>query len=687
VIVVKIGGGAGLSLAACCDDVARLRASGVAVVVVHGGSDAASELGVRLGQPPRFITAPSGVKSRYTDSATLEVFTMALGAFNAEVVAALQERGVDAIGLCGPDGRVLEGKRKEVVVSVEDGRRRVVRDDFSGSVERVNASLLRALLAAGHTPVLCPPALSPEGPINVDADRAAALVATTLAADALVLLTNVEGLLREQTDPASIVERVTLRTMDAALAHAGGRMKIKVIAACEAVTGGVARAIIADGRRAGPVTAALDGLGTVVTATLDGLGAVVTAALDGTGVAASAGGETSPEPGHGPVNPAAIARGRGAELWDESGRRYLDCVGGQGSANLGHCHPRVVAAIQAQAATLITCTTMLDNNVRDAFLDKLASVMPDGLDRFFLCNSGTEAVEAAIKAARLATGRSGIIAAKRGFHGRTLGALSTTWERTYREPFEPLGQHVVFIPYNDIAALDAALDDSIGLVLLEPIQGEGGVHPAEPGYLAAAAQLSRDRGAVFALDEVQTGFGRTGAMFACLHEGVTPDLLCLAKSIAGGVPMGALAFGPRVPSFGPGAHGSTFGGSPLACAAGLAALGALVDERLPENARDRGAYLIDRITTLDAPGVRAVRGRGLMIGIELRGRARPVVAALRERGVLSLTAGLTVLRLLPPLVVARAQCDEIVAALDAALREVFAPTLPSEEVREPVGQA
>lgn len=675
-IVVKIGGGAGLSLAACCDDVARLRASGVEVVVVHGGSDAASQLGVRLGQPPRFITAPSGVKSRYTDAATLEVFTMALGAFNAQVVAALQERGVDAIGLCGPDGRVLEGKRKEAVVSVEEGRKRVVRDDFSGSVEKVNAPLLRALLAAGHTPVICPPALSPDGPINVDADRAAALVASTLQADTLVLLTNVEGLLRDQTDPTSLVDGVTLDTMDEALVHAGGRMKIKVIAAREAVTGGVARAIIADGRRAAPVDAALSGLGTVVTATHDRTGETVP------------GRDTArPAPAHVLANPAAIARGLGVELWDESGRRYLDCVGGQGSANLGHCHPRVVAAIQEQAATLITCTTMLDNSVRDEFLARLASVMPDGLDRFFLCNSGTEAVEAAIKAARLATGRSGIIAAKRGFHGRTLGALSTTWERTYREPFEPLGQHVVFVPYNDIAALDAALDDSIGLVLLEPIQGEGGVHPAEPGYLGAAAQLCRDRGAIFALDEVQTGFGRTGTMFACQDEGVTPDLLCLAKSIAGGVPMGALAFGPRVPSFGPGAHGSTFGGSPLACAAGLAALGALVDERLPENARDTGAYLRERISALDAPGVRAVRGRGLMIGLELRGRARPVVAALRERDVLSLTAGLTVLRLLPPLVITRGQCDEIVAALDSALQEVFAPATASEQTRVPVGQA
>jgi acetylornithine/LysW-gamma-L-lysine aminotransferase len=364
-----------------------------------------------------------------------------------------------------------------------------------------------------------------------------------------------------------------------------------------------------------------------------------------------------------------IVRGMGAELWDEANRRYIDCVGGQGSANLGHCHPAVVRAIQKQAERLLSCPTMFGNDAREALLRRLAGVTPPGLDRFFLCNSGTEAVEAAIKAARLATGRAGIVAAQRGFHGRTLGALAATWEPRYRAPFEPLPPGTRFVPYNDVAALEAAVDETVGLVLLEPVQGEGGVHPAAPGYLRAAAEIAHTRGALLALDEVQTGFGRTGAMFACEADGVAPDLLCLAKSIAGGLPMGALAFGPSVESFPPGAHGSTFGGAPLVCAAATAAIGALVDEDLPAHAAATGAYLIERLRELDTPGVRAVRGRGLMIGIELRVKARPVVAALRERGVLALTAGLTVLRLLPPLVITREQCDEVVAAIDDALRE------------------
>ena len=364
-----------------------------------------------------------------------------------------------------------------------------------------------------------------------------------------------------------------------------------------------------------------------------------------------------------------IVRGLGAEVWDETGRRYVDCMAGQGSANLGHCHPAVVRAVQEQAARLLSCPATLANDARAALLRRLAEVTPPGLDRFFLCNSGTEAVEAAIKAARLTTGRPGIVAARRGFHGRTLGALSATWERAYREPFEPLVPGVRFVPFDDVPALEAVIDETVGLVLLEPVQGEGGVYPASPGYLRAAADVCRERGALLALDEVQTGFGRTGTMFACDAEDVAPDLLCMAKSMAGGLPMGALAFGPRVEAFPPGAHGSTFGGNPLACAAAVAAIGALVDERLPERAAETGAYLLDRLRGLDAPQVRVVRGRGLMIGLELRGRVRPVVAALRQHGVLALVAGLTVLRLLPPLVITREQCDEVVEALRAVLRD------------------
>jgi acetylglutamate/LysW-gamma-L-alpha-aminoadipate kinase len=265
VIVVKIGGGGGVDVEACCADVARLHAGGERVALVHGGSAAATRLGEALGHAPRFLTAPSGVRSRYTDARTLEIFTLALGGINAEIVARLQARGVDALGLSGIDGRVLEGRRKEAVVAVEDGRRRVIRDDRSGTVERVNAPLLRTLLESGYMPVLSPPALSPDGPINVDADRASALVASALGAHTLIVLTNVPGLLRDPADPTTLVHHVHGDAeLEAALVLAASRMRIKLLAARTALNGGVARVVIADGCRDRPVARALDGEGTIV---------------------------------------------------------------------------------------------------------------------------------------------------------------------------------------------------------------------------------------------------------------------------------------------------------------------------------------------------------------------------------------------------------------------------------------
>jgi LysW-gamma-L-lysine/LysW-L-ornithine aminotransferase len=345
-----------------------------------------------------------------------------------------------------------------------------------------------------------------------------------------------------------------------------------------------------------------------------------------------------------------IVRGAGATLYDSAGRAYIDCVGGQGAANVGHCHSRIVAAIQAQAAELLSCPELFHHLLRAQYQAALCEAA--GIPRVFLCNSGAEAIEAAIKFARLTTRRTGVVAAMRGFHGRTFGALSATWEKHYREPFTPLVPDFTHVPYNNIERLAAAVTDQTAAVLLEVVQGEGGVHPAQTGYLQAVAQICRERGALLILDEVQTGFGRTGALFAYQNEGIQPDLVCLAKSIAGGLPMGAVLIGERVGALPPAAHGSTFGGNPLTCAAALAVLEVLRDEDLPARSKTLGewgmAYLRDH-----APeqSVREVRGRGLLIGLELRGKVAPVLKALQARGVLALPAGSTVLRLLPPLVI------------------------------------
>ena len=363
-----------------------------------------------------------------------------------------------------------------------------------------------------------------------------------------------------------------------------------------------------------------------------------------------------------------IVRGSGATLWDDADRAYIDCAAGQGVANLGHCHPRVVAAIQAQASRLITCQEAFFNDQRALLLTELTAVLPSGLDRLFLCNSGAEAVEAALKFARAATGRPGIVAAMRGFHGRTFGALSATWEAHYREPFQPLVPEFSHVPYNNLAALDAAITDQTAAVLLEVVQGESGVRLATAEFLQGAQELCRERGALLLIDEVQTGFGRTGRFFACEHHALMPDILILAKSLAGGVPMGAVALGQRIGKPAVATHGSTFGGNPLACAAARATLAVLQAERLTEQAAEKGAWLLERLRALPQRRIREVRGLGLMIGIELRERATPYLQALQERGVLALPAGPTVIRLLPPLVISYEQLETVVAALGEVLR-------------------
>jgi LysW-gamma-L-lysine/LysW-L-ornithine aminotransferase len=370
--------------------------------------------------------------------------------------------------------------------------------------------------------------------------------------------------------------------------------------------------------------------------------------------------------------PIAIVRGQGARLWDSDGREYIDCVGGQGAANLGHANPVVADAIAAQARTLISCPEMFFNDRRADYIARLAAAAPAGLERVFLCNSGTEAIEAALKFGRAATGRTEFVATMRGFHGRTMGALSATWEKKYREPFEPLVPGYHHVPYNDLAALDAAVTSRTAAVILEVVQGEGGVRPGTGEFLRGAQQLCRERGALLIVDEVQTGFGRTGALFACQHYELSPDLLCLAKSMAGGLPMGAVLIGDRVPPLPSQSHGSTFGGNPLACAAALAALDYIQAEGLPERAAELGTWFMARLQRIESPLIREVRGLGLMIGIELKQKVTPYLQALMERGVLALPAGLTVLRFLPPLVVSQPDLASVADEVEAVLRQPVA---------------
>ncbi len=363
-----------------------------------------------------------------------------------------------------------------------------------------------------------------------------------------------------------------------------------------------------------------------------------------------------------PKRDITLVKGKGAEVWGDKGRRYIDCVAGIGVASVGHANAAVAEAVAEQARTLVTCPGIFYNDARARLLEKLAEVAPEGLSRAFLCNSGTEAIEAAFKFARVETGRVGIVSTMRGFHGRTLGALSATYRKEYRELFKPLVPGFSFVPFNNVDRLRAAVSEETAAVVIEPVQGEGGIRPASAGFLRAAREACDDTGALLIFDEIQTGFCRTGRMFACEHYEVTPDILCLAKAMGGGVPIGAVlaadCVNPPV-----GKHGTTFGGNPLACAAALAAIRFMEDERLAERAARLGARFRNRFER-DLPArVRALRQVGLMIGVELRERCVPYLKALMEQGVLALPAGSTVIRILPPLVITEEQVDEVVDAL------------------------
>jgi acetylornithine/LysW-gamma-L-lysine aminotransferase len=363
-----------------------------------------------------------------------------------------------------------------------------------------------------------------------------------------------------------------------------------------------------------------------------------------------------------------IVRGQGASLFDADGNEYLDCSSGHGVANLGHAHPKIAEALYKQANTLITLFESFPNDQRAMLMKKITALVP-GLDRVFFCNSGTEAVEAAFKFSRISTGRKNFIAANRAFHGRTYGSLSATFNKKYREGFEPLLPGVSHVSYNNIEALEKAVNEETAAVILEVVQGEGGVYPASAEYIQAARRICDERGALLIVDEIQTGFGRTGRMFAIQHFGVTPDLLTCAKSLAGGVPMGAVLIGEKVKNLVPGVHGSTFGGNPLSCAAANAALDVILGEDLPGQAAAKGAYLVEKLKKIESPNIREVRGLGLMVGIEMKQKVTGYIKALQEKKVIALNAGLTVIRLLPPLVITYEQIDRLVEALIEVLNQ------------------
>lgn len=372
--------------------------------------------------------------------------------------------------------------------------------------------------------------------------------------------------------------------------------------------------------------------------------------------------------------PLVLARGEGPYVYDIDGNRYIDFLAGIAVNVLGHAHPKLVSAIAGQAGALIHCSNLYYTEVQAKLIKSLAAL--SGLDKVFLANSGAEANEGAIKLARkyaktLQADKVEIITAKEGFHGRTLLTLTATAQPKYQQGYEPLPGGFSYVPYNDLAALKAVVSEKTCAVMLEPIQGEGGVHTPDANYLREVRELCDQYGALLIFDEIQTGMGRTGKMFAYEHYGIKPDIVTLAKGLGGGVPIGAfIASDKAAAAFGPGDHGSTFGGNPLACAAANAVLAIMAEERLLDNVEETGQYLLAELNKLQQKYPRIItgaRGQGLMLGVQLTQPGRGIVNQCLEHGVIiNCTAG-DVLRFVPPLNITRGHVDEVIAVLDKVL--------------------
>ncbi len=362
--------------------------------------------------------------------------------------------------------------------------------------------------------------------------------------------------------------------------------------------------------------------------------------------------------------PLVLSEGKGAVVRDIYGKEYIDCVAGIAVNNVGHCHPAVVRAIQNQAEKLLHVSNLYYTEIQAELAEALVSVTE--MERVFFCNSGAEAVEAAMKLARLTSGKSAFIAAEHSFHGRTIGSLSVTHKNMYRDPFmPPVSSETTFVPYSDADAIRKTISEKTAAIILEPIQGEGGVNIPDPDYLKEVREICDETGIFLIFDEVQTGFGRTGTWFCKDQFGVEPDIMSMAKAIGGGFPMGAIAAREGL-SFGRGQHASTFGGGPLACAAALASIKAIREEGLLKRSKENGAYFMGKLRNMDREDIVEVRGKGLMIGVEIKYPCSKFVDFARECGVLVNCTSDSVLRLVPPLVITKEQIDTVVDVLEQA---------------------
>ncbi len=673
-VVVKVGGaavGVGGNLPPALDDVVTLVREGWRVTVVHGGGPEISRWSERLGKTARFVAG-----LRYSDADTVAVAEMALARVGKAIAAGLSAAGVPAVSLGGQDGGLLRAER----LRLRDEQGQELDLGLVGRLSEVATGILDALHSAGLVAVLAPVAPDASGQLlNVNADDAAAEVAAAVGAEALVLASDVPGVLvpgRAEPLGSLDAERVRALVRDGVVS---GGMRPKVEACLRATEHGVTRAWIVDGRRPGTVRdAAHDrpGAGTAVRGSAP-------AALAAEREAVLTAYQDLFMPTYSRA-PAVLIRGRGSWVWDLDGTSYLDFLCGISVNNLGHCHPAVVQAV-ARQSRILAHTSNLYHTLPQ--LETAQELMRLGFaGRVFFANSGAEATEGAIKLCRKAAWRRAqergepqrleIVSFEHSFHGRTYGALAVT--RGYQTGFGPMLEGFRELPWDDVAAAEAAIGPQTAGVIVEPVQGEGGVRVASRAFLQKLRELCTRHGACLVFDEVQCGLGRVGSMFAFQQFDVEPDVVTLGKALGAGLPMGAiLAREPWGEALRRSDHASTFGGNPVAAAAATAGLRVLREEGLDRRSLELGERLRQmlRATLAGAPLVQEVRGLGLMIGIELTAGqplGTQIVDACREHGLLLNCTADRVLRVMPPLTVTERELEQGVGVLGEVLREMAA---------------
>ncbi len=632
-IVIKYGGVA-LNDADFVE-IDQVRQQGLQPIIIHGGGKEVSELSLKLGIQPVF---KNGL--RVTDAATMDIAQMVLlGRVNTRLVAALRRRSLKAIGVSG----LAQGSSLQSDLG------------YVGKIDRFDGASLEMLCEQGYIPVIAPIAIGEDAEIyNVNGDSFAAAVASAVQADWLFLMTDIDGV---YLDPAKKESRFSHLSVDLAksLAVKDGMIP-KLKAAVDAIESGVSSVLIGKSLGAHTVISANQ------SEDFKNLVKTEYAHIFNTYIR----------------YPIVLERGLGSKVWDSEGKEYLDLLGGIAVVPLGHCHPAVVSAIHEQTQKLMHTSNLFYSKP----MLELAQCLTElgDFQKVFFCNSGTEANEGAIKLARKYQWRKGhknkfkIVSASHSFHGRTFGALAATAKVELQEGFGPLPEGFAVAEWNNIDSLEKTIDENTAAFIVEPVQGEGGIHPASQAFLMAARRLCDQFGALLIFDEIQCGLGRLGTFYAYQSFGVTPDVVTLAKGLANGLPIGAIcASETAAQAFQPGDHGTTFGANLVCAAAALATMKVLLTEDCCTKARDAGLTLMNALRSLQKlfPDlIQEVRGMGLMIGLEINGDANRILSLCLQRGLIINVTAKNVIRLLPSYLISPEEITQALAILQTCLTEI-----------------